>query len=249
MNRKDKRNVCLISLIFCIIFIAVASYFLIQNPIQKFPKYPEEYPPDAIDYDDSFNQIYCQKIKPHGAEKINSICCSIKELNYSEEQLNSIANWVIDDFLYGNNENVKCGDRLCRYWIYENGNIRAYTSEEQKFLFWEFHWNSPYRDDPYWIAYYKVGACEELAVLFEEVASRMGFTTRRVGYPNIHQWVEIKLNDVWWYFDPTCYYHNYRNENSSFKWFNQTSNYRNNCLNVTSPVIVAETGEDISEFY
>lgn len=230
-------------------FIAVSSSFLLENPIQKFPKYPEEYPQDAIDYDEGFTPIYTHIIKPKGAEKITSICCTIGELNDTEEKLNSIADMIVDDFQYHNNENVNCGDRLCRYWIYENDNIRAYGNE-QKFLFWELHWNSPYRDDPYWIAYYKVGACEELAVLFEEVASRMGFTTRRVGHPNIHQWVEIKLNNTWWYFDPTYYYHNHGNQNLSFKWFNQTANYRINCWNFPSnQVIVAESGEDISVFY
>ncbi len=234
-------------LVIFLVFLLFVCY-LYYNPIIEFPKYPKEYPVDAVNFDENLTKLYTTTIKPTGAERLNSICCSVREINNSEDKLNSIAEWTIQDFFYGDNKNVICADRLCRYWIYENGNIRAYSSEE-RFLFWEYHWNSPFRDDPYWISYYKVGACEELAVLFNEIASRTGFTTRRVGHPNIHEWVEIKMNDTWWYFDPTYYYQSAGNRNISYKWFNLTSNYRKNCWDFHSKVIVTETGEDISDNY
>lgn len=91
--------------------------------------------------------------------------------------------------------------------------------------------NSLFSNDPYWIAYYKVGGCGELAHLFVEVCNRAGIEARVVGTRGEdHFWAEVKIDGEWKHADPTVYYWSVRgNEQQksyySGKWFDNPKGY------------------------
>lgn len=81
-------------------------------------------------------------------------------------------------------------------------------------------------NNPYWIAYYKTGACGELATLFANVTNQSGFVTRVVysSDPD-HAWTEVYLNGTWYYFDPDMY-HSLNGEKKNQKyWFDTTDTF------------------------
>lgn len=65
-----------------------------------------------------------------------------------------------------------------------------------------------------------------------------------------HEWVEIKIDNEWWYFDPLCYKVEYnQDELNETKWFNQTKFFKQNCYDEMPPIIVRNTGEFIGYHY
>jgi hypothetical protein len=78
--------------------------------------------------------------------------------------------------------------------------------------------------DPYWIAFQKTGACQELSVLFNKTANESGFVTRIVySDGNSHFWNEVNIDGEWKFFDVQRYGMNDTNDSS--KWFGNTSDY------------------------
>jgi hypothetical protein len=216
--------------------------FLILVGNAQFTKW--NYEKEATIIDRNYSKQYEEVFKPEGAKKINAILYKIDNINNSQDKLNAIAEWEVQDFasFYWGNKYPE-PDNLFRYYNYGNGKIRAYTNN--------LGMSSPFRDDLYWMAYQKAGECEEKAALFKNIADRAGFTTRGVGYPNQHAWVEIKniSNGEWFYFDPDCYHYYLGDVLNSSRWYNQTKYYRTNCLDFESQVIVDKTGEDITKAY
>ncbi len=203
------------------------------------------YEKEAAILDSKYSKQYEAIIKPEGAKRITAILYELDKINNSQEKLNGIAEWEVRDFssVYWGNKDPE-PDSLYRYYDYGNGKIRAYTNNRGM--------SSPYKDNPYWMAYFRAGECEEKAALFEHIADRAGFTTRGVGYPGRHAWVEIKniSTGEWFYFDIDCYHNNLGDPLNSTRWYNQTKYYRTNCgLDFDSSVIVAKTGEDITKAY
>ncbi len=92
-----------------------------------------------------------------------------------------------------------------------------------------------YGNDPYWIAYNMVGACNELSNLFAYMANESGIPSRTVQTVN-HQWVEVNISGKWMYYDPWCalekgYYNNTdKNLSLKYKWYNERRYFRENCL-------------------
>ncbi|WP_319643406.1 transglutaminase domain-containing protein [Methanovulcanius yangii] len=106
--------------------------------------------------------------------------------------------------------------------------------------------------DPYRAVYYNIGACYELALIFNETASKAGFTSRIV-FTNCedHFWNEVFLNDSWIHVDPTLFYHYYRDgddyENS---WFNNPEIYNDlSWYNGYSQILVYGSNEVVSQNY
>jgi hypothetical protein len=202
------------------------------------------YEKEARITDSNYSKQYEAIIKPEGAKRLNSILNTVDKIDDPREKLNTIAEWEIQNFTsYYWGAEFPEPDNLHRYYIYSNGKTRAYTNN--------LGMNSPYKDDPYWMAYEKAGECEEKAALFKTVADRAGFTTQGVGYPGLHAWVEIKNTSTgeWLYFDPDCYHQYLGDPLNSTLWYNQTKYYRINCLNFDSSVIVDKTNEDKTKAY
>jgi len=109
---------------------------------------------------------------------------------------------------------------------------------------------NPYFDNPYWIAYYKTGACGELATLFNYTANKSGFITQVVTTGS-HSWVEVKNDDgEWWYFDPLCYkVISKENIQNQTKWFNKTQYFRENCYDESLDIKIKDSSESVAYRY
>jgi hypothetical protein len=193
--------------------------------------------------DSNYTQQYEAFMKMDAAKEINTVLYETDKIKDTTGKLNNLAKWETDNFtsLYWGNS-INTSSSPSGYYTYDNGKTRAYVGL--------FGVSASLRDDPYFIAYQKAGECEEKAVLFNELASRAGFITRLVGYPNRHEWTEVKINGTWWYFDSDCYHYFVKDPANTTRWFNQTKFYRQNCLNFPdSSVLVQKTGEDISAAY
>jgi hypothetical protein len=78
--------------------------------------------------------------------------------------------------------------------------------------------------NPKWIALQKTGACESLAILFNETANRSGFISRIVTSKNAkHTWNEVMVNGEWKYYDVQQY-----GQNNQSQWFGDRNKYGNN---------------------
>jgi hypothetical protein len=117
-------------------------------------------------------------------------------------------------------ENISSLDDLslqeCHYMRDKSGRIRQYYA---------VYGNGVVLNaDPYWVAFQKTGECQELAVVFNEIANESGFVTRIVRSDGIgHFWNEVYVDGDWKFFDVQRYGMN-DTENSS-KWLGKTEDY------------------------
>jgi|GEM_PF-1576661 hypothetical protein len=156
-------------------------------------------------------------IAPEGESEIEVLVDRTNATKGTIEKLEMVAKWEAEniDYVYGIDLDFSLGG-YAFYSINEKLKIRPIQS--------------PYNNDPKWIAYYKVGGCGELASFFYEVAKRAGFEVRVVEDNGIdHAWVEVKINDSWVVADPTIYwlYVGDPKNNSGWNklWFNNKSWY------------------------
>lgn len=185
--------------------------------------------------------LYITIIKPAGESNIENAVSQAIQVNNTSERLKKIVEWEVKDFENIWNREPNFPSIICkRYVVYWDsaGKIRM----RAKAL--------PFSNDPYWVAYFKVGGCGELASLFCEVANRSELETRVVGTPGEdHAWDEVKvdMNGEWEHADPTIYYYNYH-DNRNDQWFDNPRFYEEHWRNV-SKVFVKRTGEDITRKY
>jgi hypothetical protein len=110
-------------------------------------------------------------------------------------------------------------------------------------------------NDPYFVAYFKAGACAESAALLNFYATRSGFESRIVGtHAEDHQWDEIKIKDEWVQVDPTIYYYYYTDlknySDYDSLWFDHPQAYTElQWYGGYSSVSVLNTGEDLTAKY
>jgi Ca2+/Na+ antiporter len=110
-------------------------------------------------------------------------------------------------------------------------------------------------NDPYFVAYFKAGACAESAALLNFYATRSGFESRIVGTnAEDHQWDEIKIKDKWVQVDPTIYYYYYTDlknySDYDSLWFDHPQAYTElQWYGGYSTVSVLNTGEDLTAKY
>jgi len=184
--------------------------------------------------------LFLLVIKPAGEKKIDEIVGQVDGVNDTLEKLERIAGWEVRDFTNTYNRRPDFTlDVFFRYPVYFDRGIkvRALNPLIPEFL-----------DNPYWIAFFKVGGCGELASLFDDVAKRSGVETRIVRTEGEdHTWVEFKIDGEWVHVDPTLYFINYR-YNQSIKWFDNPRFYDSHWFSV-SKVFVKETREDITGKY
>lgn len=237
----------------CAIFFIIFILLLISTTTQII---------DIMIWNDFFKNSYTTEIKPNGEAEINKILYHVSNISDNRQKLNEIAKWELEGF-----ESYHWGDKsyciyptqlsnvvqqvtcpllpffnCCPFQKTESGKIRVINT------FWPISL-TPYEGNPYWIAYYKTGACGELAVLFNFVANRSGYETRTVNSLS-HAWVEVKIDNEWWYFDPLCYKVRFnQDELNETKWFNQTRFFKQNCYDEMPPIFVRNTGEFIGYHY
>ncbi|MCK8517401.1 transglutaminase domain-containing protein [Methanoculleus sp. 7T] len=219
--------------------------------------YPAQYSGELDTY---FTILYENTIFPKGEHEINSIVNRIAEINDTEEKLEAIAEWESENFTYfifekdyfnPNYSSTYLDYPINRYRFDSYGKIRpeAHSPWASIFLM-----PNQYANDPRWIAFYRMGGCGELAVLFGEVANRSGFNTSIIRADltdNNHAWVEVQIGDEWYFFDPTNYYVYHKMNVTPYNntWFNKPEMYSTFSADVVRRVVVASTGEDVVDRY
>jgi hypothetical protein len=180
------------------------------------------------------NEIY-----PKGKEIVLSEIAIIKQKQDFNEKLDEIFRWETSDwhnpqwepndfYIFNNSQN---------YVSYKHNpnKLRAILQYEFSFFRQQNPYGIFYGDDPYWLAFNKVGCCRELANLFSFMAQQSDIESRTVSSLfGQHRWVEVKINEEWMYYDPWCAYERYKwNISYKDKWFNKIENYRDNCHGFT----------------
>lgn len=223
MEISLKRFILLILILFLIVFF---SGCISKTNIHQ------EY---INDLDEYFTIKYLEISKIEGNIEIDNIVSEASSKDSQIEALNTIAYLITNNFTnpYWDNgtyfwKNELDGEINFNHKYF--GNIRAGYGYDKLGRLRALNGTSFY-NKPYWIAYMKTGACQELAVLFNETANRAGFETRIVWTPGPqdHVWNEIKINNIWLYADTGCY-HNNKGQN----WLGDRKEYRNNCLNLSN---------------
>jgi transglutaminase/protease-like cytokinesis protein 3 len=210
-----------------------------------------------------FAQEYARVIQPEGDRELSQIVSEASLVPNLTERLEYIADWEVQNFteIYwerakGRDVQLKSLNFPINTYIYtDSGKIRAMDT-----LFA----HNPYNNDPRWITYYRFGACGELAYLFVNVTNRTGIPTRVIiaelttnyfGLFDIvtgnHAWVEVRIGDSWYFFDPDAYgqYRVLGNENFNGRWFGRPENYDIFSADQVSRVIDPATGVDVVERY
>ena len=213
-------------------------FFIIQNE-QKNSK-------NLTEINLFLNDRYSTVIYPQGKKIISAELDKINLSTNPQSKLDEIFIWEMKDWQNPNwkNYNVNlndtgfsCFDSACNYLIYNNDIKKLKASPfYDGFLYPQKNANGTfYADDPFWLAYHKIGACRELSTLFSYMARQSGIESRTVQTLSNHQWTEVKINGEWKYYDPWCAidrgYYNPKDGNLTFrdKWYNYPEYFRDNC--------------------
>lgn len=187
--------------------------------------------------DNFFNLKFEQEILPHSEKEINFIVDQTNNILNDTEKLEFIADWEVNNFTYflfeqsyrNSNYSIRPLDPPIYSYFYDSyGKIRATFRYFPLNLFIQ---QNQYVNNPYWITYYKMGGCGELAYLFANISNRSGYPTKVIGATikdNNHAWVEININGELLVFDPSNYYFYkiLRLENYNNTWLNKPETYR-----------------------
>jgi len=160
-------------------------------------------------------------IKPDGEEKISAILSEVKMINQTDKKLERIAEWEAEGFtgVFNQEPSFKLPGILL--WFGAGYGVYFNISDKQPIKIRPG--SISFYNDPFWIAYFKTGACEERAYLFNYIANQSGEISRVVKSPgNDHGWVEVYNGTDWIYADPTFYFE-YHNLPAIEKfWMNET---------------------------
>jgi hypothetical protein len=222
-------------LIYCSFLVPILSYNLAIPPVSIFYFNQNQ----VIATDNEIDERYINEIVPRAKEEIDREINRINSTENNSEKLDEIFRWETEDW---HNPQWETNDFN---WYNNSQNYISYRQNPNKLrtiLQFEnsyFRQQNPqgiyYADDPYWLAFNKVGCCREIANLFSYMAQRSGIESRTVSsIGGQHRWVEVKINGEWMYYDPWCAYDRYKwNETFKEKWFNKIENYRDNCHGFT----------------
>jgi hypothetical protein len=209
-----------------------------------------------------FHYFLYTNIEKEGNNSINNIVDGTAKYNKTPERLTQIAELITKDFTdpfwtYQKNDFCTYGSNDTSYRMYFGNTSFQYTYRHDKRGRVRIIYTNDLSFDPNWIAYQKTGACQELAVFFNETANRSGFVTRIIRSNNIsHFWNEVYIDNQWKTFDAQKY--GDRN-NNSMNWSGKTVDYPNNsdfsdrCKIVKCGVYVLDSqhgyGENITQSY
>lgn len=237
-NKKKKeifKNLFFFTFI-CLIFIigAITAFIVINQQNNN-------------DLNDLFYLNYQHFIQKEGASNIQDIVRQVDHISSPKEKLNTIANLIVTNFTdpFWPESSIDLFDNTCpgisipfnhRFFgnscnghgFDKNGAIRIRTGN--------------LTNNPYWIAYYKTGACGELATLFANVSNQSGFVTRVVysSDPD-HAWAEVYLNGTWQYFDPDMYHSRQGDISYQKDWNDNTNEFEKKIGWKFSKISVSET--------
>jgi hypothetical protein len=169
----------------------------------------------------SFPEIYLFApyfliIKPSAEKDINEILSEIKTLNQTGK-LQRLVEWETDGFTerFATEPNFHLHGILGGYGLYFNSSDRQPVKIRSNSIV--------FNGDPYWITYFKTGACSERATLFNFIANQSGEVTRIVSAPgDDHEWVEVNNGNEWIYADPTFYFHYHNSPGRENAWMGKT---------------------------
>lgn len=189
-------------------------------------------------------------VKPSGETEINRILVTLDHMNSTEQKVNAISEWQESNFtnIYGISPNISLDFGLFlflgtgRYPVYINTSNPHPIKIRAVF--------SPFTNDPYWITYFHCGACGELAELFNFMANKTHIESRIVrSKGEDHAWVEVKLHEGWYYFDPTLVEIFQKNSEYRDNWFNKPGNFERSWAWNVSRITVQSTEEDRTSEY
>jgi hypothetical protein len=226
-------------------FIFFFAYNLILNPIifvgtsYPFISIIPFNPNQLIATNQNISDRYVDEILPRSKNIVSSELDVIRKKEDINSKLDEIFRWETNDWHNPQWETIDFDffNNSQNYISYKHdpNKLRAILQFENSFYRQQNPQGVFYSDDPYWLAYNKVGSCRELANLFSFMAQQSGIESRTVSsYLGDHRWAEVKINGEWMYYDPWCAYQRYK-WNLSFKdkWFNKIENYRDNCHGFT----------------
>lgn len=205
-----------------------------------------------------FFEVYCievelsekyeREIFPEASQEINSVVNYTQNLSSDVERLSAISNYIQDDFVWLlRNPSFKYDDTYRSTFFslvppLKTPGDRHYYSDSNGLRVIR---DGNYANNPYCIAYYHAGACGEHAVLANLLANMSGIEARRVGDPSgYHGWVEVKVGDEWYFYDPTFL----APLNATQSWFAPTR-LRNNNSVIADAACVFVGNEDITHHY
>ena len=186
-------------------------------------------------------------MKVQSENEIRNFVGTIDQNSTSYEKIEKIMVFVVQDYYqtYGNVPTLYL-DPLKRFQVY--GDLPTSRSERP-----HIRLNCLFlSEDPYRIAYYKTGACGELAILFNKVATEANLNSRMVKTSaEDHMWNEVYLDGRWVHVDPTLYYHYSKGILEYEKlWFDHPSAYSElGWYGGYSKVFVHGTKLDVSSKY
>jgi len=186
--------------------------------------------------------FYYVEIIPHVNNEVNAFEANISNISDPQILIRELANYTENNYYQAYNHNPTVS--ILGFDIFgDSDQIRIRPR-----LF--------FANDPYFIAFFKTGACGESADLLNFIANKSGLESRIVGTQGEdHQWVEIKINGSWVQVDPTIYYYYYTEPERypSYKdyWFDNPLAYSRIGWyeGGYSSVSVVETHEDLSTKY
>ena len=197
-------------------------------------------PVNVLALNKNISEKYNTLIYPSGKKIISDELEKINQLPTDEAKLDEIFRWEMNDWhnplWEPQNFYYYQGDDTFAFYNMSYDRFKVNPNAQNKFLILQRNpYFIPYGDDPYTIAFTKVGSCKELSNMFSYMAKKSGFESRTLFTLWDHQWAEVKINGEWYYYDPWCAvehgYYNPNDGNLTFKdkWFNRPEYFRDNC--------------------
>jgi hypothetical protein len=242
MQKKQRIIIVTFLIIFGIIIFVPFLYNLYTNNPYTNPVFKKEQnnAKNLTEINNFLKIRYKNVIYPEGKKIISAELDKINLSTNPESKLDEIFIWEMRDWLNPkwNDTGFSCFDSACSYAIYNNDIKKLKASPVYDgILYPQKNANGTfYADDPFWIAYHKIGACRELATLFAYMAQQSGIPSRTITSISAgHRFAEVNINGEWKYYDPWCAVeHNYYNSmdgDLTFKdkWYNYPEYFRDNC--------------------
>nr|WP_320161990.1 transglutaminase domain-containing protein [uncultured Methanoregula sp.] len=184
------------------------------------------------------NARYNREIYPEANQSITAELERARSIPDPEARLDEIFKWEMNDWIEPNSNlsAVVCPNAACTYELLADDHNRVMAGPYYDGILYpqKNADGTMFADDPYWIAYNKVGECREYSTLFAFMAQESGIESHLVRTSS-HQWVEVELANGSYYYDPWCAhvrgYYNALDGNMTFrdKWFNTIGSYEENC--------------------
>src|SRR5690606_4363328 len=132
--------------------------------------------------------VYIIEIRPHADAEINTFTENIENITDPQTKIREIANFTAKGYYQAyNNKNLSPFWSIASIWGF------LIFDDPQKL---RIRTKSLFMNDPYFITYFKTGACGESAEFFNFIAIKSGFDSRIVGTrAEDHEWNEVKIDN------------------------------------------------------